>query len=489
METFPFAGSTTTTPCSLAGVGWMNNVPTGPDRLVFNNLNNASANHDGVVDASEPWDHVHSTAFYYVTTSSSKGVSGMTFPTIEPSEYPAVAFSVDVSATNSPLNVAAYFAVQMNGEAWYANSTPIPVDTSSGSPGFKTYQQQFLPDADLWNNLTLNSTGAKVGGKAAGNLAGKITGTGLVVVNDSTSPFEFDNFAVTTNSVPPIAPGIVSMPKSQSVYAGGGVSLQIVASGTQIRYVWEKGGVALANSSRISGANEKTLAIADASASDAGEYSCVISNSAGAVDSAGFASVTLTVDPVPAGLLYAEAFPVPWFPTGQYYTLGTVGWEPAATGGLYSNDSSTNAVWFYAGGPTTNVFYVTTASDTGVSGLPFKSIDVAANAGLTFSAVIQAKITVTKAYFAVQMNGNRWFVSATSLPTDADGNEKRCTQSFAPGANNWNSLTIVGGNGTVGAPAASDLTGSITGAGMVFACSGIDNVRFGSFSIFKSDNK
>jgi hypothetical protein len=463
----------------------MNIVPSSPDRLIYNS---ASSNH-GAVDASEAWDHVHTTAFYYVTTSTAKGASETAFPTIDPAAYPAVAFSVDVSATNNPLNVAAYFAVQMNGGAWYVNSTPIPVDTSSVSPDFKTYQQQFIPDAALWNNLAVSSTSVKVGGKAAGDLTGKITGAGLVLVNDSTSAFEFNNFAVTTNSVPPIAPGIVSMPKNQSVYAGGGVSLQIVVSGTQLRYVWEKGGAALANSSRISGANENTLHIADASVSDAGDYSCVISNSAGAVDSGSMASVTLTVDPVPAGLLYTETFPVPWFPTGQYYPVGTVGWEPANSGGLYSNDSSTNAVWFYAGGPTTNVFYVTTASDTGVSGLPFKSIDVAANPGLTFSANIQAKITVTKTYFAVQMNGSQWFVSATSLPTDADGNEKICTQAFAPGKANWNSLTIVGGNGTLGAPATSDLTGSITGAGLVFACGGIDNVRFSSFSISKSDNK
>jgi hypothetical protein len=49
--------------------------------------------------------------------------------------------------------------------------------------------------------------------------------------------------------------------------------------------------------------------------------------------------------------------------------------------------------------------------------------------------------------------------------------------------NRLKTLTIDGQSGTVGGPAAADLTGSITGAGLVFVFTTEDSGSFGNFKI------
>ena len=124
------------------------------------------------------------------------------------------------------------------------------------------------------------------------------------------------------------APSITSSPNNQTVYTGGGVSFQVAASGSPLYYFWQLNGVALTNSARISGANGAVLTITKAGAGDAGQYSCIVSNSGGAPSSA---SASLTVNPVPPGLLYAETFPTPEVPAGTgFYPISTVVGIPSA---------------------------------------------------------------------------------------------------------------------------------------------------------------
>ena len=279
------------------------------------------------------------------------------------------------------------------------------------------------------------------------------------------------------------APRIDFGPKTQSVYAGGGVSFQVLASGDALCYFWQKDGIALTNGDRISGANTDTLHLAKAEDSDHAVYSCIVSNVVGT----NLANATLTVAPLGGGLLYAETFPSPWCQTNHDYPLDTVGWNPGNKQRIHNDTAGTCNPWIWQDSPGTFVYYATTASDTGVSGLPFPSIDLASNPGLNLAAEIGAGTNVT-ASFAVQINGSRWFVSTTPLAIqnrDPYGLAS-CTQAFSPTATNWKTLTIDGENGTVGGPAAADLTGSITGAGLVFVFAAEDSGSFGNFKILST---
>jgi hypothetical protein len=88
-------------------------------------------------------------------------------------------------------------------------------------------------------------------------------------------------------------PAIRTEPMPARVLAGGIATFTVNASGSQpLSYQWRKDGVAMADAGRISGALSGTLTINEVRSSDAGAYSVVISNSAGAATSK---TVTLAV--------------------------------------------------------------------------------------------------------------------------------------------------------------------------------------------------
>ena len=88
---------------------------------------------------------------------------------------------------------------------------------------------------------------------------------------------------VTTTPLPPtvIAPSITQPPTNRSVATGASATFAVVAAGTApFAYQWRKNGVTLV------GASAATYAIASAAVADAGSYSVVVTNSAGAITSA-----------------------------------------------------------------------------------------------------------------------------------------------------------------------------------------------------------
>jgi hypothetical protein len=228
-ETFPFVGALAISyPVSV--VGWSNAIADNLNRLY------QVSGGDG---AAYAFESAASTKAFYVTTNGDRGMSGLPFKKITPASYPAVSFSVDIAPFWSPASVTAYIAVQMNGGSWYVNSTALPVDTSTATPTFTTYRQQFDPLAAQWNTLTINPTSATVGGPAGSNLTGDITGAGVVFVCTGAGTLDIDNFLVTTNAAPAVAPTITSSPWSQTVYTGAGVSFAVNATGTKpFVYYW-----------------------------------------------------------------------------------------------------------------------------------------------------------------------------------------------------------------------------------------------------------
>lgn len=84
-----------------------------------------------------------------------------------------------------------------------------------------------------------------------------------------------------------IAPSITEEPQSQSACANEAVIFTIVASGSEtISYQWQKDG------SPIAGATQNMYQISSATLQDAGNYSCIVTNFVGTVESS---IVTLTV--------------------------------------------------------------------------------------------------------------------------------------------------------------------------------------------------
>jgi hypothetical protein len=74
---------------------------------------------------------------------------------------------------------------------------------------------------------------------------------------------------------PDSTPIVISHPSNQSVEAGTDVAFTVVASGLSNQYQWRKNGIA------ITGATSATLNIRQTLVSDAGSYSCLISNGGG----------------------------------------------------------------------------------------------------------------------------------------------------------------------------------------------------------------
>ncbi len=481
-ESFPFVGAVPVD-YPLSVVGWSNSIPDSPNRLSQNTSG------DGEAYAFEAYA---ATTAAYVTTASDTGVSGLPFPSINPAAYPAITFSVDIQPTWQPANIPVYFAVQMGGANWYVSQTPIPVNVAGTV--FATYQQQFDPDAIQWNTLTLSGTAATIGIQPASNLSGNITGAGLVFANTGSGGVNFDNFLITTDTAPAIAPVIQVPPLSQTAYAGAGVSFAVVATGTKpLSYYWQSNGVPLVDGGRFSGTRTNVLTILNAGTDDQAAYSVIVSNSVGTDDSLNYAISILTVNSVPPGLLYAEMLPYVGPTAAQNYPMGLVGWGnaiPDAPNRLYQNSSGDGAAYAYepsGSTPVTTAFYTTTSLDTGTSGLPFPSINTTLYGGIVFSvdlAPSTSPANVTE-YFAVQMNGGGWFVSTTAIPVPGVATNvfTTYTQSFNPAASNWKTLTLNGTSATIGGVASGNLSGNITGVGLVSSFSGTGTVNFDNFLV------
>ena len=95
----------------------------------------------------------------------------------------------------------------------------------------------------------------------------------------------------------PTAPAITTPPAAANVIAGKTATFTVTASGTApLGYFWRKNNSPLANGGNVSGANTATLTLAGVSATDAGSYSVLVSNSVGTATSAA-AALTVILPP------------------------------------------------------------------------------------------------------------------------------------------------------------------------------------------------
>jgi hypothetical protein len=144
--------------------------------------------------------------------------------------------------------------------------------SSNGTPPF-SYQ---------WRKNGANIPGANSASLALSNVSAADAGNYSVIVSNSAGSTTSDLAIVTAPSIPVIPPAILTQPSSQTVIPDGedGVLLSVTASGSvPLTYQWKK------NGADIPSATESSLSIDPVAAVDFGNYTVVVSNSAGSVES------------------------------------------------------------------------------------------------------------------------------------------------------------------------------------------------------------
>jgi hypothetical protein len=447
---------------------------------------------------------------FYTTDTNGAGADGdSAFADINPANYAGdIIFDAELQYNAFPLVAPAtiYFAVQIGavagvGGQWYVSTTPFA--NADYYPFFASNTLAFNPGSNNWDALTfqegaVNATGSvTIGNPATNNLSGLITGFGVVEVGESnyagtTTGYGFNcaGVSVTTPLVNKgaVAPKIDAAGFSQTAYAGGTASFAVDAYvGTSpLTYTWTlttgSGSTVLKNGatgsgSIISGANTNLITIANVSAADAGTYSVEVGNLYGADYSTNYATNTLTVNPVPSDVLFASTFPfVGPFATAESPTA--VGWfaaAPANTTGINYGDQ----LYAYEGSAATLGLFTSSATDVpGLSGLPFTNINPANFTFVSFRATMANPAGTATVYFAVQMTGGQWYVSSSAIQLVGTAAYSTYGVQFSPAMLEWDTLTLSGSSASIGSTATADLTGDITGAGLVFVFPGTAATEF-----------
>ncbi len=498
-ETFPYAGvAPGNQNLPITGVGWASAAAVG----AFGIYQDGTGRGDVFAYSGSA-----TTNLYYTTDTNDIGASGLPFVDINPASYAGITFQSKFGAGNAqgqvPGAISVYWAVAMNG-TWYSSAQPIGISLAAQN-SFLYSQLAFNPAVTNWNNLTIAGNVVTIGGQAASPLTGNITGAGLVVVHhDATgSDMNFQDFEITTNVVTVLPPTIdADFPLDVGVPSGGGASFGVATTGgTQpFTYSWTTNGVPVQNGGRVSGATTPTLTIANLSSADNGmQIIAYVTNYVGGDESdnySGLPTVVAVTNP-PVGLIYLEQFPFVG-PLAGNYPISSAGWVESVSGApnalfqrgtALTATASEGAVFAFLGAPGTTVYYATTASDTNQSGLPFPNINLASYPSLNFAVDIAPSFAASNvtASVAVQLNGANWYVAASPLPvpTSVDSaTYATYTMAFNPAAANWKNLTVTGSGGLVGSPAAGNLSGVMTGAGLVFVTVGTGgNFNFDNFQI------
>ena len=158
-----------------------------------------------------------------------------------------------------------------------------------------TWSKQSGPGTVTFSNQNQASTTATF--SAAGTYLLRLSATDSELSS-------YDDVVVTVNSaLVPQAPAITTPPISQTVNVGSSTTFNVVASGTApLAYQWRKGSV------DISGAINSSYTIANVQLSDAGNYDVVVSNGILPNATSNPATLTVTDNPQPQGLVLEMNF-------------------------------------------------------------------------------------------------------------------------------------------------------------------------------------
>lgn len=139
------------------------------------------------------------------------------------------------------------------------------------------------PATQLPNGFVFNTATKKLTGKLAG-----APSASLVRMRKISGASATGEIPVPVVILPPNPPIISSHPKNLDAKAGSGARFSVTASGTKLTYQWRK------NGSVIKGANSAFINIPNVKTGDAGNYTVIVTNSAGTVTSKA-AKLTVTL--------------------------------------------------------------------------------------------------------------------------------------------------------------------------------------------------
>ncbi len=409
----------------------------------------------------------------------------------------ALATSDPSNGTNPPEQVVGLVKCPIQypangpGVGAFGSCTPLAV-TSNGLSGG-------------WVQYTLNYT---AGLSDVGNYLGCYFNTTNAYGFVSNSFGGYDDFYM---AVIPAGsePSITVEPASQTAYTGATVTFAVSAVGAT-SYQWMAGVTGsgiytnLLNAGQFSGVNTPELTITNAQPTNTGDYVVVVSNGNGSVTSSPPANLTV------ATLIYEETFSVPTKPDQQ---VANVGWINDISGNnnrLFTGNGGVTfpvcAVYSYNGvAGSIESFYATTASANGgpydngtvTNKMAFGGINLAAVQNLTFSVSMNVNGGGTwNAYIEVQLNNSQWYVSTNGL-TPQPGSQVFVTDTlkFNPSAANWKFMTNSGIGSyyssyspaepypAIGPAATANLTGYITGVGIVFQHLTAGDVQFNNYIV------
>ncbi|MFL9843231.1 immunoglobulin domain-containing protein [Flavobacterium rhizosphaerae] len=172
---------------------------------------------------------------------------------------------------------------------------PVQVQFTSSIPSVGTYKSDFFSLTNTSLNTATPTQATYIGDttRELKLVAYKLSDFGInpsnkdqavyfKVMPSGTSDMAFMAYNRNTFQIP--SPEIVSQTSSQVVCPGGTATftVNVASPGTETVYQWRKNGVNVTNSSTISGANSATLTISPVALSDAGTYTCLITNPSGA---------------------------------------------------------------------------------------------------------------------------------------------------------------------------------------------------------------
>lgn len=140
-----------------------------------------------------------------------------------------------------------------------------------------------------WQKAGVNITGANAATYTIPSTATSDAGSYDVVVGGTCTPPQTSNSATLTVNT---APSITAQPSNVTVCATQPASFTVTATGTNLTYQWQKGGV------NIAGGNAATYTIPSTAPSDAGSYDVVVSGTCTPPQTSN--SATLTVNTAPA---------------------------------------------------------------------------------------------------------------------------------------------------------------------------------------------
>ncbi len=183
--------------------------------------------------------------------------------------------SVTSTSVALTVNAATAITVQPLAQSACAGGTATFNVTATGT-GTLTYQ---------WRKNGADINGATANSLTIANVAAADAASYDVVVTGSCGSVTSSAVALTLST--PVS--ITTQPAAQTVCDGSTATFTVVAAGSGLTYQWRKAGT------DISGATASSLVIANASASDAGNYDVVVTGSCGTVTSA---TVALTINPV-----------------------------------------------------------------------------------------------------------------------------------------------------------------------------------------------